>query len=81
MLGTVKMPDGTIATLEDDGYWTNPTQAIQSMLNLDYSLHGEKMTAACFPVGGMMIEQAATAYGGEAFPEQDMSPLDPDVIY
>lgn len=81
MLGTVKMPDGTTATLEDDGYWTHPDMSIQCNLNVDYSMHGEKLPMFCSTGGGYIILQAAKAYGGEAFPEEDMTPLDPDVIH
>ena len=50
MLGTVKMPDGTTSTLEDDGYWTHPDMSIQCNLNVDYSLHGRSFPCSARPV-------------------------------
>jgi len=70
MLGTVKMPDGTTATLEDDGYWTHPDEAVSCKLDLDFSLHGSGLSHA-LPIENMMLRKAAKAFNGEAVPAAD----------
>ena len=77
MFGTVKMPDGTIATLEDDGYWTHPENAVQSKLNSDHSLHGEKFVSMSLPKM-WIVATAAEAFGGEAIEPPELIDEDED---
>lgn len=77
MLGTLKMPDGTIATLEDDGYWTHPDKKLEFDLNIKHSLHNGGISDS-LPAGAMAIYAAAKTYGGEPHPDdtRDLSSED-----
>lgn len=80
MIGQVKLPNGTVAVLGDDGVWTCDDDFVAMGFNDMFNPHDGGGLRGLYPFGYEVINEAAVASGGTAEHAQELPPLPPGAV-
>jgi hypothetical protein len=78
MIGKIKLKDGTVATLDDDGKWKYEDKRLQYILNSNYNPRKEHLIepiASIMPLGVFTVPRAAKELGAKVLHTPKIPPL------
>lgn len=82
MIGSVILPDGTVASLDDDGRWQTPDTVTAAYLNARFDSSRYGTLGGRLPYGVLTLIETARAMNGRYELMVEIGPefVDPDMV-